>query len=228
MYSIDGPIVTEYLPDSEEAVRIFRGEKGRKQCLVDFPMRFNKTTFEELEHWRSMNRLHTEMGVVLFLGNISYVKDKKLSYETVRHLRGNQPKLQYQYLELRTRGVEHYLKHFPANRQEFARYENSFIRLLTLCSQTIMLLPKKEAKLSEFPYQFKPHMYALHQLFVDEFKKGNKFYVSFAVVKEYVNNLHLKLMYALNWHTRKTLIQMRRWRVKNKSSCILCLHHGRN
>ena len=213
MYSIDGMNVTEYLPDSPEVIQVFRGEgDDGSKCLIDFPMRFPFTDYETLvEEWTTINRPHSQMGVVLFSKQYNCrSKIRNPSYEMVRHLRGNQPKLQYQYLELRSRGqVEQYLKHFPKARGEFSKYrEQVHLFTTTLYSNYHECFVKKEKGLKEYPYQFKPHMFALHKLFIDNFKNGSKFFVSFSVVKDYVNNLPAaKLLYALNWHTRKNAVE---------------------
>ena len=47
-------------------------------------------------------------------------------YEEVRHLRGNQPKLQYQYLTLRHSGkLPEYLKFYPESKAEFSVYRDN-------------------------------------------------------------------------------------------------------
>ena len=57
---------------------------------------------------------------------------------------------------------------------------------------------QKQKKLSEYPYQFKPHMYALQEKYINELFPEKK-YVNKQVVIDYINSLPpQRLMYAIN------------------------------
>ena len=61
-----------------------------------------------------MNTSYHIQGVVIKTDDGARYKFRNPNYEHVRHLRGNQPKLQYQYLVLRQSGkVKEYLQYYP-------------------------------------------------------------------------------------------------------------------
>ena len=199
--------VTEYYTGSLQS-----NDVCRPACtsMVDRPAPIEKgshTEFGEVQRaWASMERPHAEMGLVVYSpltgGRCTY---RNPTYEMVRHLRGNQPKLQYQYLELRTQGkVGEYLQHFPAAAQDFARYrEQLHLFTKTLHDNYVGCFVKKDKQLREYSPQFKPHMWALHEKYRTELRE-KKHYVSLSVCVDYVNCLPAsKLMFALNWHVRE-------------------------
>ena len=129
-------------------------------------------------------------------------------YKEIKQLRGNQHKLQYQYLLLRQQGkVSDFLKIYPENKKEFASFRNQIHQFTeTLYNCYVSCYIKKEAPLSTYPGQFKTHMFNIHQYFLNELKEKGE-YVSHNTVISYVNSLHpSKLMYSLNFnmHTKPT------------------------
>jgi hypothetical protein len=130
-------------------------------------------------------------------------------YEEVKHLRGNQPKLQYQYLCLRHSGkIPDFLKYYPEKKQEMSCYRDQ-VHMFTnaLHNNYVSCYVRKEKPLNEFPAQYKTHMFKIHELFLNELRP-NKLYVSNTVVMNYVNKLHPSLlMYCLNHNMRKRAIE---------------------
>jgi hypothetical protein len=153
-----------------------------------------------------MNTPYTILGVVIV--NVLTGERTKIRnpvYEEVRSLRGNHPKLQYQYISLRTEGkVRDFLKYYPENKKEFARFRDQ-IHLFTnsLFDNYISCYVKKENGLDYFPYQYKTHMFNLHKTYLNKLRV-EKMCVTNTVVIKYVNNLHPSLlMYCLNYNRRK-------------------------
>ena len=67
-----------------------------------------------------------------------------------------------------------------------------------------MRIIQKQKKLSEYPYQYKPHMYALQEKYINELFHEKK-YVNKQVVNDYVNSLPpQRLMYAVNYIYKQT------------------------
>ena len=126
-------------------------------------------------------------------------------YEQVRNLRGNQPKLQYQYLSLRKEGkVKDFLKFYPENKSDFSTYRDQ-VHLFTntLYTNYVSCYIKKEKPLLEFSEQFRTHMFNLHQIYMNNFREKKQF-ITNTVVQKYVNELHPSLlMYCLNYQMRK-------------------------
>jgi hypothetical protein len=126
----------------------------------------------------------------------------------VRQLRGNQPKLQYQYLCLRREGkVGDFLKFYPEHKREFSGFRDQ-VHLFTntLFKNYISCYIRKEKPLLEFPGQYRTHMFTIHQKYMNELKEKN-LYVTNSVVIEYINNMHpSKLMFCLNFSMRKRVV----------------------
>ena len=139
------------------------------------------------------NSVYTSMGIVFYnveTGNRT--KLRNVTYEKVRQLRGNQAKLEYQYLCLRQENkVSEFLKWYPETKHYITDCRNK-LHLFTkeLFTHYISCFIKKEKKLSFYSGRYKCHMYNLHQLYIaNDGLKSKKMYVTFQVVKEYVNTL---------------------------------------
>ena len=126
------------------------------------------------------------------------------NYEKVKHLKGNSPKLQYRYYQLRQQGVvKDFLKYYPEYKEEFFNFRNELhIWTNQLYQNYINCFIKKQKPLAGFPYNFKTHMYKIHEIYLFDLKSDQK-YVNKTVVIDYVNNLPpAKLMYSVN-HIKK-------------------------
>jgi hypothetical protein len=176
-------------------------------ATIKFPQVYEWTTYSQLiETYASMNTSYDVVGVVVYNNKTGErMKIRNPVYEQVRHLRGNQPKLQYQYLCLRKEGkVAEFLKFYPENKKEFSTFRDQ-IHLFTntLFSNYISCYIKKEKSLLEFSEQYRTHMFNLHKIYTDELRE-KKLFVNNTVVIKYVNNLHPSLlMYCLNFQMRK-------------------------
>ena len=174
---------------------------------VMFPHYYNFHKYSDLiENCASMNTRYDVVGVVLhnkITGERSKIRNPV--YEQVRNLRGNQPKLQYQYLSLRKEGrVGEFLKFYPESKKEFSGFRDQ-VHLFTdtLFSNYVSCYIKKERPLKEFPDQYRTHMFNIHQKFINELREKKQF-VTNTVVQKYVNELHPSLlMYCLNFQMRK-------------------------
>ena len=176
-------------------------------ATVKFPQVYEWSTYSQLiETYASMNTSYDVVGVVVYNNETGErMKIRNPVYEQVRHLRGNQPKLQYQYLCLRKEGkVADFLKFYPENKKEFSTFRDQ-IHLFTntLFSNYISCYIKKEKHLIEFSEQYRTHMFNIHKIYTDELRE-KKLFVNNTVVIKYVNNLHPSLlMYCLNFQMRK-------------------------
>ena len=135
-------------------------------------------------------------------------KIRNTAYETVRQLRGNQPKLQYSYLVLRKeRKVGEYLKYYPEHKAMFSKYRQD-IHLFTdrLHSNYVSCYVRKEKPLREYPDEFRTNMFNLHKIFKTELIQNGRI-VNKSIVIRYVNALEPSiLMHVLNFranHSRK-------------------------
>ena len=175
---------------------------------IKFPTIYKDwTDYNDLRaKYASMNTPYEILGVVLRnTSTLSRSKIRNPVYENVRQMRGNQPKLQYQYLSLRQQGkVGEFLNFYPENKHEFSFFRDNLHNFtLTLFQNYISCYINKERPLKEFPDQYRTHMFHIHKNYIDELKPKNE-YVNKTVVINYVNNMHPSLqMYSLNHHMRK-------------------------
>ena len=174
---------------------------------IKFPKIYTFDKYSDLiEKYASMNTSYEILGVVLHnYTTCERTKIRNPVYEQVRNLRGNQPKLQYQYLSLRKEGkVGDFLKFYPENKKEFSIFRNQ-IHLFTntLFANYVSCYIKKEKLLIEYPEQYRTHMFNIHQTYINDLREKNLF-VTNTVVINYVNNIHPSLlMYCLNFQLRK-------------------------
>jgi hypothetical protein len=177
---------------------------------VMFPKIYKFDKYSDLiEKYTSMNTSYDIMGVVLHNKcSGERAKIRNPVYEQVRNLRGNQPKLQYQYLSLRQSGkVGDFLKFYPEHKHEFSGFRDQ-VHLFTntLFGNYISCYIKKEKPLMGFSEQYRTHMYTIHQKYLNELRE-QKLFVTNTVVQKYVNELHPSLlMYCLNYQMRKRVV----------------------
>jgi hypothetical protein len=131
-------------------------------------------------------------------------------YEEIRQLRGNQPKLQYQYLCLRHSGkLPNFLKYYPETKEEMSKFRDQ-VHMFTdnLHKNYISCYVKKEKALREYSDQYRTHMFKIHEHFINDLRP-NGLYVTNTEVIKYVNNLPPSLlMYCLNFNMRKRNIDI--------------------
>lgn len=174
---------------------------------VKFPIQTSFKTYKELvDKYGSMNTLYDVVGIMIKnLHTGERTKIRNPVYEQVRNLRGNQPKLQYQYLCLRKEGkIKDFLKYYPENKKDFSTFRDQ-VHLFTntLFTNYVACYIKKQKPLIKFSEQYRTHMFNIHQHYMNELRE-KKMFVTNTVVQKYVNELHPSLlMYCLNYQMRK-------------------------
>jgi hypothetical protein len=174
---------------------------------IKVPTKYPINSVKELiETYASMNTPYDVMGVVLHNKQTGErTKIRNPVYEEVRQLKGNQPKLQYQYLCLRKEGkIAEFLNYYPEHKKMCYQFrEQVHLFTNTLYQNYASCFIKKEKKLSEYSDQYRTHMYHLHQKYITELKE-KQMYINNRMVQKYVNELPSSLlMYSLNYHMRK-------------------------
>ena len=159
---------------------------------VKLPAIFELDTWDELKE-----RFENEMDIN-FLGVMiknletgERTKIRNTNYERVRHLRGNQPKLRYQYLVLRKSGKEsEYLGHFPEHTELFKEFKeeiDNFTSCLydnyVACFITRTKLPK------DCFFHLKKTLYSLHSVYKLQHKKITRAYTA-----QFVDELHPSIL----------------------------------
>jgi hypothetical protein len=179
---------------------------------VKFPDIFDapfKSYSELIDKFASGNTPYDVMGIIVRNKETGErTKFRNPIYEEVRHLRGNQPKLQYQYLCLRHSGkLPEFLKYYPETKEEMSKFRDQ-VHMFTqnLHKNYISCYVKKEQQLGLYSPQYRTHMFKLHEHFVNELRPKGLYVTNTEVIK-YVNNLHPSLlMYCLNFNMRKRMV----------------------
>ena len=168
---------------------------------VKFPEIYNDwNNYDDLiNKYAGINTPYNIQGVVIFnsLTNMR-CKFRNPQYEVVKKLRGNQPKLQYQYLILKKEGnINNYLNYYPEHISEFNLINNNInLFIKTLYDNYINFYIKKD---NITPFHYKTHMFNLHNIYITQLKPNN-LYVTPLIVTKYVEDLHpSQLMSMLNY-----------------------------
>ena len=177
---------------------LVRAHGSWNKTSIRFPESYEFTTYSELiDKFASPNTPYDIMGIVIKnLATSERTKIRNPIYEEVRHLKGNQPKLQYQYLHLRKNGkLPEYLKYYPENKADFSGFRDKVHMFTnTLHKNYIACYVKKEKPLNEFGPQYKTHMYKIHEKYIKELRPSQLF-VTNTIVQKYVNNLEPALLF---------------------------------
>jgi len=165
---------------------------------ISIPNIYPITSYEELiSYFASMNTPYYYPGIMIYHTSGIRTKVRNPVYEDIKFLRGNQPKLFFQYLNLRKNGkVRDYLNYYPEHKKILNEFRNIIHRYTTsLWQNYIYCFINKEKHLKEYPFHFKIHMYNLHQKYIN-----NKEPITKNIVVEYINSLDpAQVMYALNY-----------------------------
>ena len=178
--------------------------------LVQFPQldlndSSNNITYESIEEFVN-NSSFQVMGVIIYdkLNDVR-TKIRNNKYESVRKLRGNQPKLDYRYLELKkNKNINKYLQYFPEHKENFDEYWNKTREFTNdLYKYYVETHITKSKKMDDIPKEFKSHAYNLHQFYLNNLRP-NKYSMQKNHVINYVNQLpEAMLLHALNYKKRK-------------------------
>jgi hypothetical protein len=164
------------------------------------------TNFQELnENYHNKNLDYTHMGMVVYSPLTGFhAKIRNKNYEYVRRLKGNNIKPQYRYHELRKEDkVYEFLQYYPEYNSIFNCYKDDMNDTVTrLYSLYVECFIKHHITLKNAPYQFKPHIYNLHGMYLNELRNRGEF-ITKNKVEKYVNNLEIpKLMYFMNYNLK--------------------------
>ena len=168
------------------------------------PIQYNMLSYNELFMlYGSMNTDASIPGVMIYHKNGDRTKIHNPNYKYIKYLRGNNTKLQFQYLSLRRDNlINENLKYFPENIKQFQIFKQQLYNFSnTLYANYIQCYIKKEQPLIQFPKEFRVHMYNLHQYYLSI--RENRGYINKTVIIQYINSLEpAKLMYSLNYNMR--------------------------
>ena len=141
------------------------------------------------------------VGCMVYNEDGTRTKLRNNNYENVRKLRGNQPKLQYNYLCLKQENkIKEFLYYYPEHSFIFNKFKLKVFEYTNqLFMNYISCFIRKEKVLKEYDFQFKNHMYKLHEKYKTELKPNNK-NIDKKFVIDYFNNLHpSQQMFVINY-----------------------------
>jgi hypothetical protein len=200
IYSFEGNIVSSHDITKFLAFR---------DTTVKFPAIYQLTSYTDFQE-RTKTLDYTYLGVVLTnLATGERTKFRNPNYENVRHLKGNQAKLQHQYLVLRKAGnIGEHLRYKPEDKQIFDFFRDqihSFTQ--TLRDNYISCYIRKDRPLIEYSDEYRTHMFNLHLIYKNILKPQNQF-LMFSNVVSYVNDMDpILLIRSLNYDNKKETAQ---------------------
>ena len=170
-----------------------------------------KYMYPNVSNWEYINLLCSGQqtsfqlqGFVITNDRNERTKIRNIEYEKIKRLRGNSPKLQFQFLELyKNNNVHKYLHYFPENSNNFTEYKRLFYRWTeTFYHLYIDCFIEKKKYLKNCPFEYKPLLYHLHKHYLEELKPVDK-KVNFTYIKEYIKHIPTeKIMFSMNYKHR--------------------------
>ena len=177
-----------------------------KDVSIYLPNRYHINSYDELiNYYRSKDMPYYCVGIMIYHKDGARTKIRNPNYETIRKLRGNQPKLEYQYLCLRQENnVKQFLLYYPEFKIYFSEYKDkmhNFTNILYNLYKECFIFKLK--KLKDIEFQYKIHIYNLHNIYLTELRLKQE-NINKNIVINYVNNLQpSQQMFALNFIFRK-------------------------
>jgi len=169
---------------------------------IKFVNKYPLINFEEIKsYYESGNAGYNCVGCFLYSKDGTRSKIRNASYEEVRKLRGNQPKLQFNYLSLKQQNkVGEFLQYYPEHTVIFNKFKLAlYYYTSNLFMNYISCFIRKEKPLKEYEFEYKSHMYKLHEKYKSELKPQSKI-IDKKYVIDYVNALHpAQQMFIINY-----------------------------
>jgi hypothetical protein len=131
------------------------------------------------------------------------------SYNLVRSLRGDSSRSDVRFMRLRSQKlIDTYLFYYPEDSNVFWKFEKQLRGLtLGLYNRYVVAFITHTKKYEHIEKQFQPHLYTLHQLYVEKLKESGE-YVRLKTVINYVNGLPWqRVLFLMNYSKRKGDIQ---------------------
>jgi hypothetical protein len=153
----------------------------------------------------NLNDNHIPMGLILRDNNNNRLRIRNPKFEYIRKMRGNQPKLEFHYLELRKNNqLQQYLTLFPEHMEIMQNYQNKIHNFTRqLYNNYVSCYIKKEKPILQYDKEFRQHMFNIHEYYKNTLRP-NKKNIQLNDVIGHINNLEPKvLMYSINFKYRK-------------------------
>ena len=170
-YSIDNDTQTIEELSTKSAIDIMNAVPN---CRVQYPREYEMSSYLTIKNkWASYDTTYTCQGIVIkHTESGERTKIRNPNFEYVKKLKGNQPKLLFRYLQLRqTRTIQKYLTYFPQDKAAFDVFRNQIHAFSEeLHDYYLKYHVHKIIKLDEIPAYMKPHIYAIHGIYLNELR----------------------------------------------------------
>jgi len=180
---------------------IYSEEFDDLRYFTKTPKKYKYLAWEDVEKcYQQLDWVHP--GIMMYAPDGTRSKIRNEKYENVKKLKGNNFKMQYQYLNLRKmRKIGEFLKYYPELKEVFSKYRNDVHRWTSkLYDYYVRFKIKHEIQNNQIPYQFRPHVFNIHNMFISYGKR-----ITFPTVIQYVNDLEpQRMMFAMNYELRVT------------------------
>tara|TARA_Y100000385_G_C13059636_1_gene623718 strand:- start:473 stop:1741 length:1269 start_codon:yes stop_codon:yes gene_type:complete len=169
---------------------------------ISFPKRYNIDNFNNINNYFTHHECpYYLVGTIIYNKSGIRSKIRNPNYNNVKLLRGNHPKLQYNFLCLkRDNKIREFLNYYPEHYESFEKYRTlTFEYTNNLYKCYVSCYIYKQQELKNFPFEYKTHMFKLHKMYKDKLK-NQKRVVDKKIVIDYVNNLHpAQQMFVINY-----------------------------
>lgn len=164
---------------------------------IRYPRLFACNSLNELEQQFAGEKCpFNVMGVVVKNTITCRSKIRNPAYEVARKLRGNEPVLFYQYLDLiRSKRLKEFLKFFPHYRNAFNQFQSDIWMTSSEIAQCYHeCFVKKTKPLKEYENPYKNIMYNLHELYKQILRPEGKVMTPHVVLNYYLIDLEPKVL----------------------------------
>jgi len=184
--------------------------QGFRNTTVRVPTRYTATKYEEvIRRFATMNHTpYNILGVVFRFGN-EHCKIRNPTYLAVRLLRGNTPRIDYQYLWLRKNNqVDTFLRFYPEYIDSISQLRSTFQNFVSqLYSNYVDCFILKKNKLEYFSTIYQQHMKRIHYLYRHTLKPANS-KVTINIVRAHFDTLDIPLqLHSINKSKWDTILE---------------------
>ena len=215
LYLIDFYKCNNWCVESVEKHELINTVLLPESIEIKFPDYKGRSYSELYDYFTSLNLDYKVVGVVLNQGG-NRTKIWNPNYLKIKGLRGNNPKIQFQYYNLlKDKRLSEFLLYYPEYMNMFNGYKNELYNWTEqLWSNYKRCYIRKEKPLREFPKQFRSCMYTIHQNYLKVLRPNNK-KVDKLFVINYVNNMEpAQLMYLINYVYRNNEVDNEVFKLK--------------
>lgn len=170
---------------------LFKSPSAFLNTNILYPQRYPIDNYDNLSLYYNNEQTPFYCVGVVINSKIGRSKIRNQNYENIRELRGNQSRLMYHYLTLRKNSrVKDFLTFYGEFKEHFSEYRKIIHDYTNnLYSNYIKCFIQKQQQLKLFSYEFKVHMFNLHQKYLSEIKPLGG-YIDKKYVIDYFNGLH--------------------------------------